>query len=177
MDFKEFQTIEFKWNSKWYHFIYYWFYNRWQKYIKKSNKWIGCCRGDASRPLKTKYTVEFVSDITKNQVCEIDNQLVDNLAIDLQKSIDDAIKDRLNITDNCKNLKIKMPYSMTDDYNIELEIGDYIVKDKNGEFFIDSWVDNIMGFYCWELDALSEIVCKLPSCEELLKILEKEYAE
>lgn len=51
------------------------------------------------------------------------------------------------------------------------------VKDKNGEFFIDSWVDNIMGFYCWELDALSEIVCKLPSCEELLKILEKEYAE
>lgn len=87
----EFQTIEFKWNSKWYHFIYYWFYNRWQKYIKKSNKWIGCCRGDASRPLKTKYTVEFVSDITKNQVCEIDNQLVDNLAIDLQKSIDDEI--------------------------------------------------------------------------------------
>lgn len=31
--------------------------------------------------------------------------------------------------------------------------------------------------YNIELDALSEIVCKLPSCEELLKILEKEYAE
>ena len=74
-------------------------------------------------------------------------------------------------------LNIKMPYPMPDDYNIELEIGDYIVKDKNGEFFIDSWADNIIGFYCWDLDALSEIVCKLPSCEELLKILEKEYAE
>ena len=90
------QCIDLRWNSKWYHYIYYWFYNRWQKYIKKSNKWIGCCRGDASRPLKAKYTVEFVNNITKNQVCEIDNQLVDNLAIDLQKSIDDIIKEKLN---------------------------------------------------------------------------------
>lgn len=48
-------------------------------------------------------------------------------------------------------LNIKMPYPMPDNYNIELEIGDYIVKDKNGELFIDTWVDNIIGFDCWEL--------------------------
>lgn len=96
MDFKEFQTIEFKWNSKWYHFIYYWFYNRWQKYIKKSNKWIGCCRGDASRPLKTKYTVEFINDIDENKACEMYSQVADNLAKDLQKAIDDAVIEKLN---------------------------------------------------------------------------------
>ena len=43
-------------------------------------------------------------------------------------------------------LNIKMPYPMPDNYNIELEIGDYIVKDKNGELFIDTWVDYIIGF-------------------------------
>lgn len=72
-----------------------------------------------------------------------------------------------------QKLNIKMPRPMPDDYNIELEKGNYIVKDKNGELFIDTWVDNIIGFDCWELDALSEIVCKLPSCEKLLTMLEK----
>lgn len=71
-----------------------------------------------------------------------------------------------------KKLNIKMPHPMSDDYHIELEIGDYIVKDKNGELSIDTWLNNKIGFNCWELDALSEIVCKLPSCEKLLTILE-----
>lgn len=71
-----------------------------------------------------------------------------------------------------KKLNIKMPHPMPDDYHIELEIGDYIVKDKNGELSIDTWLNNKIGFNCWELDALSEIVCKLPSCEKLLTILE-----
>lgn len=79
----EFQQIEFKWNSKWYHFIYYWFYNRWQKYIKKSNKWIGCCKGNALRPLKANYTVELVNDIDENKDCEMYGQITDNLAKDL----------------------------------------------------------------------------------------------
>lgn len=105
MDFKEFQTIEFKWNSKWYHFIYYWFYNRWQKYIKKSNKWIGCCKGNALRPLKANYTVELVNDIDENKDCEMYGQITDNLAKDLQEAIDNEIKEKLNITNNNKNLK------------------------------------------------------------------------
>lgn len=71
-----------------------------------------------------------------------------------------------------QKLNIKMPHPMPDDYHIELEIGDYIVKDKNGELSIDTWLNNKIGFNCWELDALSEIVCKLPSCEKLLTILE-----
>nr|DAR13238.1 MAG TPA: hypothetical protein [Caudoviricetes sp.] len=71
-----------------------------------------------------------------------------------------------------QKLNIKMPHPMPDDYNIELEEGNYIVKDARGNFYIDTWLDNTMGFYCWELDALSEIVCKLPDCETLMKILE-----
>lgn len=92
----KFQCLELRWNSKWYHYIYYWFYNRWQKYIKKSDKWIGCCKGNASRPLKAKFTVEFVSDIDENKTCEIGNQMIDNLTKDLQKDIDDTIKEKLN---------------------------------------------------------------------------------
>lgn len=65
-------------NCKWYHYIYYWFYNRWQKYIKKSNKWIGCCRGDASRPLKANYTVELVNDIDAMSV-DINGQHTGNI--------------------------------------------------------------------------------------------------
>lgn len=92
----KFQCIDLRWNSKWYHYIYYWFYNRWQKYIKKSDKWIGCCRGSASRPLKTNYTIKFVNDIDENKVCEMYSQVADNLAKDLQKAVDDAIIEKLN---------------------------------------------------------------------------------
>lgn len=92
----KFQCIDLRWNSKWYHYIYYWFYNRWQKYIKKSDKWIGCCRGSASRPLKTNYTIKFVSDIDENKVCEMYSQVADNLAKDLQKAVDDAVIEKLN---------------------------------------------------------------------------------
>lgn len=92
----KFQCIDLRWNSKWYHYIYYWFYNRWQKYIKKSDKWIGCCRGSASRPLKTNYTIKFVNDIDENEVCEMYSQIADNLAKDLQKAVDDAIIEKLN---------------------------------------------------------------------------------
>ena len=90
------QCIDLRWNSKWYHYIYYWFYNRWQKYIKKSNKWIGCCRGSASRPLKANYTIKFVSDIDENKVCEMYSQVADTLEKDLQKAVDDAIIEKLN---------------------------------------------------------------------------------
>lgn len=92
----KFQCIDLRWNSKWYHYIYYWFYNRWQKYIKKSDKWIGCCRGSASRPLKANDTIKFVSDIDENKVCEMYSQVADNIAKDLQKAVDDAIIEKLN---------------------------------------------------------------------------------
>lgn len=48
-----------------------------------------------------------------------------------------------------QKLNIKMPRPMPDDYNIELEEGNYIVKDARGNLYIDTWLDNTMGFYCW----------------------------
>lgn len=70
----EFQRMDLKWNAKWYHFVYYWFYNLWQKYIKKSNIYVGCCKGSATRPLKAKYTVEC--DFDTNSNVEIENNMV-----------------------------------------------------------------------------------------------------
>lgn len=119
------QCIELRWNSKWYHYIYYWFYNRWQKYIKKSNRWIGCCKGSALRPLKANYTVKFVSDIDENKTCEIDNQMLVNLTKDLQKSVDDAIKEKLNIL-------YDIDFKETDDSNNYKELKRW-VKGENDE--------------------------------------------
>lgn len=75
-----------------------------------------------------------------------------------------------------KKLNIKIPHPLPVDFNLKLKKGYYILKNNDGTFSIDYWIDNEIEFSKYDLRYVLEIVCKLPSCEKLLTIL-KNYKE